>query len=285
MRELCLLNRGRKKTRMTRLGLLGISVVLLSSLNTSAPAQRRSPSAKDYLLRLFESSEARHRSSRRNLEAILRNQPEFWRELHAVAGRLKTEPAWLLNVMAFESLFDPGARNPLPGQTASGLLQIIEGTARRLGTTTESIRRMSPLDQLRFVERYLDPFRGRLNTLPDVYMAVLRGSIIEGGDAVVVVDAAKEPRIYALNRSLDINNDMRMTKGELGLAALSVGRFLPAQAQRQAKRNKPSGGASFVRGKAKTTQTPVESLDSTTPASVDHPPQSKRSTRSIYIRR
>jgi hypothetical protein len=144
---------------------------------------------------------------------------------------------------------------------------------------------MSPLDQLRLVERYLYPFRGRLKTLPDVYMAVLRGSIIDGGAAVVVVDAAKEPRIYALNRSLDINNDRRMTKGELGLAALSVGRFLPAQAPRQAKRNKHSGGTAFGRGKAKTTQAPVESLDSTTSASADRSPKSKPSTRSIYIRR
>jgi hypothetical protein len=116
-------------------------------------------------------------------------------------------------------------------------------------------------------------------------MAVLRGSIIEGGDAVVVVDAAKEPRIYALNMSLDINNDRRMTKGELGLAALSVGRFLPAQEQRQAKGNKASGGTSFVRGKAKTNQAPVESPDSTATASADRSPQSTRSTRSIYIRR
>jgi hypothetical protein len=270
---------------MTRLVLLGIIVVLLSLLNTSAIAQRRSASPDGYLLRLFERAEARHRNSRRNLEAILRNQPEFWRELQAVAGRLETEPAWLLNVIAFESLFDPRARNPLPGQTASGLLQIIEGTARRLGTTTEAIRRMSPLDQLRLVERYLAPFRGRLKTLPDVYMAVLRGSIIEGGDSVVVVDAAKEPRIYALNKSLDINNDRRMTKGELGLVALSVGRFLPAQGPRQAKRNKASGGTAFVRGKAKTTQASVGSLDSTAPASADRSSQAKLSTRSIYIRR
>src|SRR5262249_60116769 len=106
----------------------------------------------DYRRGLSGGGGARHGSSRRNLEAILRNQPEFWRELHAVAGRLETEPAWLLNVMAFESLFDPDARNPLPGQTASGLLQIIEGTARRLGTTTKAVRRTGRLEDKRIVE-------------------------------------------------------------------------------------------------------------------------------------
>lgn len=245
---------------MTRLGSIVVTIVLLSVLNTSAPAQRRQTSPGDYLQRLFERTGARHRNARRNLEAILRAQPEFLGELHAVAGRLKTDPAWLLNVMACESLFDPDARNPLPGQTASGLLQIIEGTARRLGTTTKAIRRMSPVDQLRLVEKYLEPFKGRLNTLPNVYMAVFRGSIVEGDDAVVVVDSAKEPRVYALNKSLDINNDKRITKGELGLAALSVGRFLPAPPHRGKRKNSP-------------------------PASANRPSQAPRPTRSIYIRR
>jgi hypothetical protein len=239
---------------MTKIGSLGITVVLFSLLNTFAQAQGRQTSPGDYLQRLFERTGARHRNARRNLETILRAPPEFLGELHAVAGRLKTDPAWLLNVMACESLFDPDARNPLPGQTASGLLQIIEGTARRLGTTTKAIRRMSPVDQLRLVEKYLEPFKGRLNTLPNVYMAVFRGSIVEGDDTIVVVNSAKEPRIYALNKSLDIDNDKRITKGELGLAALSVGRFLPAPQHR---------------GKAKNSS----------------PVQAPRATRSIYIRR
>jgi hypothetical protein len=241
---------------MTRLGSLGITVVLFSLLNTFAQAQGRQTSSSDYLQRLFERTGARHRNARRNLEAILRAQPGFLGELQTVAGRLKTDPAWLLNVMACESLFDPEARNPLPGQTASGLLQIIEGTARRLGTTTKAIRRMSPVDQLRLVEKYLEPFKGRLNTLPNVYMAVFRGSIVEGDDTIVVVDSAKEPRVYALNKSLDINKDKRITKGELGLAALSVGRFLPA----------PRGPGTA--GKAKNSS----------------PAWAPRATRSIYIR-
>jgi hypothetical protein len=246
---------------ITRLGSLGVIVVLLSSLNTSAPAQGRQASPEDYLSRLFERAEARHRSARRNLAAILRDQPQFWRELHAVAERLKTDPAWLLNVMACESLFDPEARNALPGQTASGLLQIIEGTARRLGTTTEAIRRMSPVEQLRLVERYLTPFRGRLGSLADVYLAVFRGFVIEGGDAVVVVSSSKERRIYALNKSLDLNGDGRIVKGELSLAALSVGRFVPAPARTT---------------HVKTGKDNLPTKESQAPA---------RGTRSIYIRR
>ncbi|MCI0392561.1 MAG: lytic transglycosylase domain-containing protein [Acidobacteria bacterium] len=224
------------------------------------PAAANAQTAGDELSRLFARTEAKHRSSRRNLTEILRNQPRFWIELRAVAERLQTQPAWLLNVMASESLFNPAAHNPLPGQTASGLLQFIEATARRMGTTTEAIRRMSPVEQLRLVERYLTPFRGRLNRLADVYLAVFRGAVIDGGDTVVVVDSNKERRVYALNKSLDLNGDGRIVKGELSLSALSVGRFLPALAR----------------------TTRVKTDKSNLPAKEDQPPA--RSTRSIYIR-
>src|SRR5262249_22047774 len=89
----------------------------------------------------------------------------------------------------------------------------------------------SPVEQLRMVEKYLSPFRGRLNGLADVYSAVFRGFIAEGGDASVVAplnNSNKELRIYSLNRWLDFNSDGKITKGELALAALSVGRCQPA---------------------------------------------------------
>jgi hypothetical protein len=54
----------RKMTRMTRLRSLGISVVLFSMSNISAPAQ--TPPG-GHLQRLFERTGARHRNARRNL--------------------------------------------------------------------------------------------------------------------------------------------------------------------------------------------------------------------------
>lgn len=212
---------------MTGLRSIGLALALLPAIAPVTCAQDKNV---ERVVRIIARSEPKHLRSRNNLAKILRNQPNFWIELQRVAERLKTQPEWLLNVMACESLLNPSARNSLPGQTASGLLQFIEATARSMGTTTAAIRRMNPVEQLRLVERYLTPFRGRLKSLADVYMAVFRGFIVEGGDANVVVpldNSNKEQRIYSLNKWLDFNSDSKITKGELALAALTVGRFHP----------------------------------------------------------
>src|SRR5499426_3880777 len=168
---------------MTGLRSIGLALALLPAIAPVTCAQDKNV---ERVVRIIARSEPKHLRSRNNLAKILRNQPNFWIELQGVAERLKTQPEWLLNVMACESLLNPSARNSLPGQTASGLLQFIEATARSMGTTTAAIRRMNPVEQLRLVERYLTPFRGRLKSLADVYMAVFRGFIVEGGDANVV---------------------------------------------------------------------------------------------------
>jgi hypothetical protein len=206
----------------------GAAAILL--LITAPVASAQDKWLNDRTLRMIARSDAKHVRSRQNLIKILRDQPNFWTELQAIAKRLDTEPAWLLNVMASESLFNPKARNRLPGQTATGLLQFIERTARSMGTTTEMIRRMSPVEQLSLVEKYLMPFRGRLNSLADVYLAVFRGFIIEGGDARVVAplnNSNKERRIYSLNSWLDFDGDGKIVKGELALVASAIGRFQP----------------------------------------------------------
>jgi Transglycosylase SLT domain len=216
----------------------------------------------DRVRQMIARNEAKHLRSRQNLIKILRDQPIFWIELQAIARRLKTEPAWLLNVMASESLFDHTARNSISGQTATGLLQFIESTARNMGTTTKAIRRMSPVEQLHLVERYLTPFRGCLNSLADVYLAVFRGFIVKGGDATVIAPLNKsngEQRIYSLNRWLDFDSDGKIAKGELALAALAIGRFQPTT---------PWSGISLYHN-------PAEAADSKTETP---------KTRSIYIR-
>jgi Transglycosylase SLT domain len=244
-----------------RLRPIGVAAALLVA--PAAIAQNKETG--DHLRRIVARSEAKHLRSRQNLFKILREYPQFWLELQTVAERLKTQPAWLLNVMAVESLFDPSARNSLPGQSASGLLQFVNETASRLGTTTAAIREMGPVDQLRLVEKYFAPFRGRLNSMADVYMAVFRGFIIEGRDETVISplnNSRKEQRIYWLNEWLDLDNDRKITRGELALAATLIGRFQPQNP---------------------TSLRPCTDLRPTLLAPLA-PPDRKPLTRSIYIR-
>jgi hypothetical protein len=169
------------------------------------------------------------------------------------------------NVMAAESLIDPSARNSLPGQSASGLLQFVKETAIRLGTTTTAIREMDPVEQLHLIEKYFTPFRGRLNSIADVYMAVLCGFILDGEDETVVSpldNTRKEQRIYTLNKWLDLDNDRKITRGELALVATLIGRFQPQDPA------SPHTGTDFR---------PALLAPSA-------PPDRKLVTRSIYIR-
>jgi hypothetical protein len=211
--------------QMRRLFLIGIAALALFVVS---PAQAQDVNAQNQLVRLLDRTEARHRGARQNFERMVGDYPDFLPELQTVAARLGTPPEWLLNVMACESSFISSARNRLPGQTASGLMQIIEQTAAGLGTTTAAIRRMNPIEQLRLIEKYYWPFRGRLNSLADVYLAAFRGFLVDGGSDTVVAplnSSVKERRAYSLNSSLDLNRDRTITKGELESVAFGVGRF------------------------------------------------------------
>ncbi len=210
---------------MRRLILVGTTALLLLVAPKAHAQESMSPNEMD---RLLTRTEARARQARLNFNRMIANYPGFLPELQQVAARLGMRPEWLLNVMACESSFVASARNPLPGQTASGLLQFIRQTARSLGTSAAAVRRMTPVEQLRFVEKYFTPFKGHLNSLADVYLAVFRGFIMSGGPDTAIAPlnaSSKERQAYSLNKGLDLNRDHRITKNELAQIAFGVGRF------------------------------------------------------------
>lgn len=243
---------------------------------------------------LFARTEARARSARKNFDRLVANHPGFLPELQQVAARLGTRPEWLLNVIACESSFVASARNPLPGQTASGLLQIVRRTAMSLGTTTAAIRRMNPVDQLRLVEKYFVPFKGSLNSLADVYLTVFRGFIVNGGPETVVAplnNSAKERQAYSLNKGLDLDGDRRITKDELAKIAFGVGRFGGVQPVAEARHgvSEPQQKESSEPMQSRATSLYFAIPASTNSGAASLPSESDgaqmviRKTRSIYV--
>lgn len=102
------------------------------------------------------------------------------REVVALGRELGVDPAWLANVVQFESSWNPQAVNRASG--ASGLIQFMPKTARALGTTVEAIRRMDASEQWPYVRRYFARYRGRLSSQVDVFMAVFYPKAIGKGE-------------------------------------------------------------------------------------------------------
>ncbi|WP_206019097.1 hypothetical protein [Salinicola acroporae] len=120
---------------------------------------------------------------------------------------------WLMACMAFETgrTFDPAQKN-LAGSGATGLIQFMPLTARGLGTTTERLAAMTDIEQLEYVEAYFRPYHRRINTLADMYLAILMPAYVSRpGGTVMFTDGTTA---YRQNAGLDANTDGRITKDE-----------------------------------------------------------------------
>lgn len=143
---------------------------------------------------------------------------DFLNETSRVAKRLGAQPHHLLNVMAAESGLNPAISNP--GSNATGLIQFMPSTARGLGTTTEALKGMSAVDQLKYVEKYLSPYKGRLNSQADVYGAIYLPKRL--GQSVYATKGQPE---YDQNRGLDIGGKGYISAADLEHVAKHKGGF------------------------------------------------------------
>ena len=135
---------------------------------------------------------------------------EFLNKVSEICGRLGASPDDLMSVMAFESSLDHRTVNY--GSGATGLIQFMPSTARGLGTTTAALKNMTAIRQLDYVYEYFRPYRGRISTLGDMYMAVLWPSGIGKSDNYGLF--VKGTSAYRGNSALDINRDGVVTKAE-----------------------------------------------------------------------
>ncbi len=135
--------------------------------------------------------------------------PSFIREVEAMSDRVGAKPEHILAAMSFETggTFSPSITNSIG---ATGLIQFIPSTARGLGTSTNALRNMTPIQQLEFVEKYFEPYTGRLDSLEKVYTSILSGSPKSDPNDVLF---RRGTRAYEQN-PLDWNRDGVITAQE-----------------------------------------------------------------------
>jgi hypothetical protein len=138
--------------------------------------------------------------------------PTFLARTVALCDRLGMNPDHLLACMSFETggTFSPSIKNP--GSSATGLIQFMGSTAAALGTSTAELASMTAEDQLAYVEKYFQPWAGRLHTVADTYMAIFAPSGVGRGDSFVLY--ASPSSAYSANAGMDANGDGTITVGE-----------------------------------------------------------------------
>ncbi|GAA4695925.1 peptidoglycan-binding domain-containing protein [Nocardioides nanhaiensis] len=136
--------------------------------------------------------------------------PEFLRQVEGMSQRLGAQPEHMLAAMSFETggTFASDVKNPR--SSATGLIQFMDATARGLGTSTSELAQMSPTEQLAYVERYFEPYRGRLGDLESVYTSILAGSPHSGEEALFT----QGEKAYGPNRELDADRNGVITAAE-----------------------------------------------------------------------
>lgn len=123
--------------------------------------------------------------------------------------------------------FLPNARN-MAGSSGTGLIQFMAATAKGLGTNTTALAAMSAIEQLDWVEKYFQPYKGRMKTLEDLYMAILWPAAVGKESSYVLF--RKGTLAYTQNDGLDVNNNGQITKREAAAKVretLSIGLQAP----------------------------------------------------------
>ena len=151
-------------------------------------------------------------------EKITDNKPQFIQRVIEIAAALGTNPNWLMAVMNTESGLNHKAQNttyPLYNGPATGLIQFTPDTALSLGTNINALKAMTNVKQLDYVYEYYEPYKGRLNSYFDAYMAVFFPAAINKPDTwIFETSSIKRSAVARQNPGIDLNKDGQITVAE-----------------------------------------------------------------------
>jgi hypothetical protein len=96
---------------------------------------------------------------------------DFINKVKVIAPRVGLDPNWLMAIMDFESAgtFSPNITNSL-GYV--GLIQLGASARKTLGVTKEQLKAMTAVEQLDYVEKYFNMYKGKYKSYVDAYFAV-----------------------------------------------------------------------------------------------------------------
>lgn len=158
--------------------------------------------------------------------SALSGDQEFVGALNTTANNLGLPANWLLGLINFES----GGRTDIvaPNTNATGLIQFMPATAEGLGTSVEELARMTPAQQMDYVERFLRPYADRIKRPEDLYMAVFFPHAIGKPDDFVLGSDGTGPspeKIAEQNPVFNKDGDDQVTAGDVRREIMANPRF------------------------------------------------------------
>jgi hypothetical protein len=121
------------------------------------------------------------------------------------------DPGWLANAIHFETsfTFDPSIQNK--DTKATGLIQFIPKTAGGMNTSVDALKKMSAIKQMDYVKKYLMPFKGKLKTSADLYMAIFFPAAVGHGPRYSIYNyyVKHEGKSWADQKFLKKNNGIK----------------------------------------------------------------------------
>ena len=141
----------------------------------------------------------------------------FYEKVINISKKIKCDPNDLMGVMWVETAktFAASAKNP--HGSATGLIQFTSDTAKSLGTTTDELRAMTPVEQLDYVEKYLVANKASAGYKDNETLdrGTLYSLVFLPGRSKRAVLTTKGENFYEQNRILDYNKDGNITKADL----------------------------------------------------------------------
>jgi LPXTG-motif cell wall-anchored protein len=144
------------------------------------------------------------------------SRKEFVKKVNSISKELGIQPNWLMAIMYFESAktFSPSIKNK--DTNAVGLIQFMPSTAVGLGTSTSQLEKMTAVQQLDFVKKYLLPYKSRMKSYVDTYFSVFFPLAIgKPNDWVLKTNNLSAGLIARQNPAFDTNKDGKITVGEV----------------------------------------------------------------------